>query len=94
MLSNTLPDVYDDHFQSSSSLNLLTKIKAKFHVEPHWKGGNKVYINGPGHMTKMAAMSIYDKKNFRKFLFQNRKSYDFKIWHAASGTQALQSLYK
>ena len=29
-------------------------IKAKFYVEPSWEGGTKVYINGPGHMTKMA----------------------------------------
>ena len=66
---STYIHVYDDHFQSSSSLNPLTKIKAKFHVEPHWKGGNKVYINGPGHMTKMAAMSIYDKKKLQKISF-------------------------
>ena len=36
-------------------------IKAKFYVEPPWEGGAKVYINGPGHMTKMAAMPIYGK---------------------------------
>ena len=30
--------------------------------EPHWEGKKKVYINGPGHMTKMAAMSIYGIK--------------------------------
>ena len=36
-------------------------IKAKFYVEPTWEGGNKVYINGPGHMSKMAAMPIYCK---------------------------------
>ena len=36
-------------------------IKAKFYVEPPWEGGTKVYVNGPGHMTKMAAMPIYDK---------------------------------
>ena len=40
-------------------------IKAKFYVEPPWKGGTKVYINGPGHMTKMAAMAIYGK-NLKK----------------------------
>ena len=34
-------------------------IKAKFYVEPPWEWGRKVYINGPGHMTKMAAMPIY-----------------------------------
>ena len=36
-------------------------IKAKFYVEPPWQGGKKVYINGPGHMTKMATMPIYSK---------------------------------
>ena len=41
-------------------------IKAKFYVEPPWEGGTKVYINDPGHMTKMAAMPIYDK-NLKKY---------------------------
>ena len=36
-------------------------IKAKLYVEPPWEGGTKVYINGPGHLTKMAAMPIYGK---------------------------------
>ena len=36
-------------------------IKAKFYVESHWEVGTKVYINGPGHMTKMAVMPIYGK---------------------------------
>ena len=26
-----------------------------------WEGGTKVYINGIGHMTKMAAMPLYGK---------------------------------
>ena len=43
--------VYDHHFQTSS----------KFNVEPPWEGGTKVYINGPGHMTKMAPMPIFGK---------------------------------
>ena len=40
-------------------------IKAKFYVEPPWEGGTKVCINGPGHMTKMAAMPLYGK-NLKK----------------------------
>ena len=36
-------------------------VKVKFYVEPRWEVGMKVYINGPGHMTKMAAMLIYSK---------------------------------
>ena len=31
---------------------------AKFHVQPPCEEG-KVYINGPGHMIKMAAIPIY-----------------------------------
>ena len=37
------------------------QIKAKFYVEPPWEGGTKVCINGPGYLTKMAAMPIYGK---------------------------------
>ena len=40
-------------------------IEVKFHVEPPWDGGTKVCSNGPGHMTKMAAMPIYGK-NLKK----------------------------
>ena len=38
-------------------------INAKLHVEHPQQGGTKVCINGPSHMTKMAAMPIYGKKN-------------------------------
>ena len=43
------------------SSEIALPIKAKFYVDPPWEGGTKVYINGPGHMTKMAAMTIYGK---------------------------------
>ena len=44
-------------------------IKAKFYLEPHWEGGNNVYmyINGPGHITKMAVMPIYGKNLQKSF---------------------------
>ena len=67
-------------------------IKAKFYVKPPWEGGTKVYMNVPGHMTKMAAIPIYGKT--LKNLLQSQKSYDLETWHVALGTQALQSLYK
>ena len=63
-------------------------------MESPLEGGTKVYINGPGLMTKMAATPIYGIKTFEDLLLQNRKSYDLETWHVASGTQALQSLYK
>ena len=43
----------------------------------------KVYINGPGHMIKMAAMAIIIEKTFKNLLFQNQKAYDFETWHEA-----------
>ena len=39
---------------------------------PPWDGGTKVYSNGPGHMTRMAAMPIYGK-NFKKIFFSGIK---------------------
>ena len=38
-------------------------IKLKFDMEIPLEAGTKVCSNGPGHMTKMAAMLIYGKKN-------------------------------
>ena len=35
-------------------------IEAK-HMESPWDGGKKICLNAPGHMSKMAAMSIYGK---------------------------------
>ena len=46
-----------DIFSSETAL----PIKAKFYVKSPWEWGTKVYINGPGHMTKMATMPIYCK---------------------------------
>ena len=46
--------------------------KAKFYVEPPWEGGKKVYINGPGHITKMATMTIYGK-NLKKYSSPERE---------------------
>ena len=48
-------------FSNIFSTETTWSIKAKFYVVPPWEGGRKVYINGPGHMTKMAAMPIYGK---------------------------------
>ena len=40
-------------------------IKVKFHMELLWDRGTKICSNGPGHMTKMAAVPIYGK-NLKK----------------------------
>ena len=52
-------------FSNIFSSETARPIKAIFYVEPPWAGGTKVCINGPGHMTKMAAMPIYGK-NLKK----------------------------
>ena len=58
------------------------------------KGEQKfIYVNGLGHMTKIAAMPIYGK-TFNNLLLQNQKSYDLDTWHASSVTQAVEGLYK
>ena len=62
-------------------------------MELSWEGGTKVYKNGLGHMTKMAATPIYGK-NFKNIPLQKQKSYDLETLHAASGAHVLQSLYK
>ena len=59
--SSVRPSTFSNSFSSETAL----AIKAKFYVEPPWEGGTKVYINGPGHMTKMAATPIYGK-NLKK----------------------------
>ena len=43
----------------------LDRMKQKLHVQSPWFGGTYVYTSGPGHMTKMAAMSIYGKKTLK-----------------------------
>ena len=51
----------------SSSVHIFKRLLLKFYVEPPWEGGTKVYINGPGHMIKMAATPIYGKNPSKIF---------------------------
>ena len=55
------PYIRTSTFSNIFSSETAWPIKAKFYVEPPWEGGTKVYINGLGHMTKMAATPIYGK---------------------------------
>ena len=48
-------------FSNIFSSETTGPIEAKFHMEPPWDGGTNICSNGPGHMTKMAAMPIYGK---------------------------------
>ena len=87
--SSVHPFTFSNIFSSATAW----PIKAKFYVEPPWEGGTKVCINGPGHMTKMAAMPIYGK-NLKNLLLQNRLADFHETWYVASGTHAHHSLYK
>ena len=87
------PSVRPSTFSNIFSSKTTWPIKAKFYVEPPWEGGTKVYINGPGHMTKMAAMPIYGK-NPSKNLLQNGLADFHETSYVALGTPAHHSLYK
>ena len=59
----------------------------KYHVE----GETKVYINGPGYMTKVATMPIYRYgKTFKNLFLQNRKYHDLETGHAGLKPQVLE----
>ena len=78
---------------SNISSEAAWPIKAKFYVEPPWEGGTKVYINGPGHMTKMAATPIYGK-NPSKIFSRTGGPIFCETWYVASGTPAHHSSHK
>ena len=48
-------------------------IELKFHMETPKDGVTKVCSNGPGHMTKMAAMPIYGKTPLKIFYSRTRR---------------------
>ena len=52
-------------FSNIFSSETTGPIETKFHMEPPWDGGTNVCSNGPGHMTKVAAMPICGK-NLKK----------------------------
>ena len=64
----------EDHFVTLDQgyvhvKNQNSHIKIIFCVEPPWGGRLKVCLNDQGHMTKIAAMHIYEN---------NHKSFSFK----------------
>ena len=65
----------DSTFSNFFYLETIRPIEAKFHVEPPWDRGTKVCSNGPGHMTNMAVMPIYNK-NLKNLLLRNQKADD------------------
>ena len=51
-----------------------------------------MFINDPGHMSKMAAMPIYGKNPSKSF--SGTTGPISETWHEASGTRVLQCVYK
>ena len=76
-------------FSNIFSSETVWPIKAKFYVEPPWEGGTKVSINGPGHMTKMAATPIYGKKHSKIFFSRTRRPISTKLGMLHRGLQPI-----
>ena len=49
-----------------------------------------MYVNNPGHMTKVAAMPIYGKNRSKHLLLWNRWTDFNKTWHVEVGSRVLQ----
>ena len=81
------------------SLNIFSSetawpIKVKFYMEPPWDGGMKVCSNGPGHMTKMAAIPMCGK-NLKKSSLEPKGRWLWKlVWHigCSSTTKFVQMM--
>ena len=69
-------------FSNIFSSDTTGPIDAKCHVKPPWDGGTKVSSNGPGHLTKMAAMPMSGKN----LLLRDQIADDIETWYATSST--------
>ena len=67
--SGVRPSTISNIFSSETS----GPIELKFHMETPKDAGTKVCSNGPGHMTKMAAMPIYGKNPLKIFFSKTRR---------------------
>ena len=66
-------------FANFFSLETARPVEAKFHMEPTWDEGMKIYSNGPGHMTNMAAMPIYGKTLKKTFSLESNSCWPWKL---------------
>ena len=66
-------------FSNIFSSETTGPIEAKFHMESQWDVGTKVYIFGPGHMTKMAATPIYGKNPSKIFFSRTKRPMTLKL---------------
>ena len=54
----------------------------------------KIYANGIGHLTNIAATPTYGKKTFKNVLLQKQWADSSKTWHVALKMQAHHNLFK
>ena len=62
------------HILKHSVLINTRPIELKFYVKTTYDKLAKLYMNYFGHMTKMAATSIYGKKTFKSLLLKNQRA--------------------
>ena len=60
-------------FSNIFSSETTGPIELKFHMETPRDAGTTGCSNGPGHMTKMAAMPIYGKNPLKVFFSRTRR---------------------
>ena len=56
-------------------------------MAPPWEEGTKVYIKGPGHMTKMGATPFLEKINFENQISKTQAHFD--LYHCMSSLMKL-----
>ena len=78
------PSTFSKDFSSETT----KPISIKFHIQPLDRGGKKVCIFRPGHMTKMAAMPIYNK-NLKKYSSAEPLGRYLETWYVAFGKLVL-----
>ena len=72
------PSLYVRSQSSNVFYEITWPFIIKLHIEHPQEGGTKVCINGHGHMTKMAAISLYGK-NLYKASSPEPGVYDMKL---------------
>ena len=63
-MSRSFLTLAKSHYKLNVKLNFLSNHmtnQSQIYMLYHWNEGTKVYINGQGHLTKMAAMAINSK---------------------------------
>ena len=80
-------------FSDFFSLETSEPIKAKFHMQPPWDRGMKMYSHDLCYMASMAAMPIYGK-NLKKSSSLEQKTNDLESLYAALDTRVLPNLFK